>query len=345
MDSSGVPPREWADASDLAALGKRPGPFLTVVLSMESESRHAARSNDVRWRALRDDLEHQGAPGPALAAVDAAVAEAHRRGRTLIVVADEGGAQHVGHWPDAPFREIARWEPLPSLAPLVERRQEAPPYVTVFAEADGAEVAVAGHLRPNADEDEGGPAERGERWHGADGADIAGRVTAMARWSEARMVLLTGDGRSVDAIRAELPGDVAALVAKFEGRPDPSDVERLVAEVAGSDTAALVRRLADDAGLRRTGVAPTVAALAAGQAEVLLVHDDPADERIAWFGDDPLVLGVRREDVAGQTTRPRTGRLVDALIRSALAGGAGVRVLPSPSLVDDGVAALLRWNP
>lgn len=371
MESSGVTPRAWVDTSDLAGVVARPGPFLSLVLAVETSVDNAARRNEVRWDALCDDLEDQGVPDAALTAVGLIVGRAHLHGRTLVAVADASGLLHVSHWPAPPFREMARWAPLPSLTPVVERRQEAPPYVAVVADRNGADLVAVRHGAAEVELTAGERAEARPKVHAggwserryqerAEGSwttnarDVAERAAALAREVDARLVLLAGDVRALQLVGDALPDDVAALVARVEGsRSDDggpgveeADVERLVAEVAARDTAALVEKLAEELGQHdrgRAGVAGTAAALSAGQVEVLLVHDDPADERTAWTGDDPLVVGTRRQEVEGLTADPRECRLVDALVRSALAGGAGVRVLPAADLVDQGVGAVLRW--
>lgn len=371
MDTRGVTPRVWVDAPDLSDLVSQPGPFLSLVLTTEAEIDNAAHRNELRWRQVRDELSGQGAPGDLLAQVDALVPEAHLKGQTLVVVGGPHGPAHVGQWPTRPFRELARWAPVPSLGPVLERRQEFPAHVLVVADRNGADITAVRHdaarLQLEAGHQEealprvhaGGWSERRfqERaqnsWaHNA--RDVAHRVADLVDRVDARLVIVAGDVRALQLLRADLPDDVAALVAEVEGSraadgaPDvhPAQVERLLAEVVARDTAAMVEKLAEEVGQHdrgRVGVAGTIAALSAAQVQVLLVRDDPDDERTAWFGDDPLVAGLRRSDLDGLVEHPQEGRLVDVLIRSALAGGAGVRILPAGCGVEEGVGGILRW--
>ena len=71
------------------------------------------------------------------------------------------------------------------------------------------------------------------------------------------------------------------------------------------------------------GVDATVGALARGWGDVLLVHDDPEDDRSAWIGSTPTEISA--------TPLPgwSEGRLVDAAITAAVGLGMDVRVLPS----------------
>jgi hypothetical protein len=260
---------------------------------------------------------------------------------------------------------------LPSLAPELERRQEAVPYVVVLADRQGADLVAVHHGGPDVHLEVDGAEEARPKVHAggwserryqqrAEGAwaqnaaEVAGQVARLVSAVDARFVAVAGDVRAVQLLRDELPDEVAGLIAEVggsraaDGTPgaDPADVERLRAEVVARDTADLLGKLAEEVGQHdrgRAGAADTIDALRAAQVLSLLVHDDEEDDRTAWFGTDPLMVGRRRSELDGLADEPREGRLVDALIRSALAGGAGVRVLPSGTDVPDGVAAILRW--
>jgi hypothetical protein len=78
---------------------------------------------------------------------------------------------------------------------------------------------------------------------------------------------------------------------------------------------------------------------------VLLVHDDPDDERTAWFGADAIPMSSQAGDLKGLgVDSPVEGRLVDVLIRAALGTGAGVRIVPHAGGPKDQVGAILRWS-
>lgn len=372
MESTGVTPRVWVDASDLAELAKDPGPFLTLVLAVDADVDNAAQRNDVRWRAVRDDLAARGVPDSVLEVVDGLVPDAHHQGQSLAVVAAPSGARHVEHWPAPPVRPLARWAPLPSLLPFVEHRQDAPAHVLVVADRQGADLIAVRHGAPDVEVAAGGQEEALPKVHAggwserryqeraeaswADNArHVARRVAALARQVDARLVVVAGDVRAVQMIRADLPAEVSSLVAVADGSRaadggpavDPGELARLVAEVTARDTAALVEKLAEEVGQHdrgRAGVAGTLAALAAAQVEVLLVGDDPDDDRTAWFSSDPLVVAARRAELEGLADRPQEGRLADVAVRAALAGGAGVRVVPAGPPLEAGMGAVLRWS-
>jgi hypothetical protein len=122
------------------------------------------------------------------------------------------------------------------------------------------------------------------------------------------------------------------------------DIRRLVHTAVAAETVQLVRtfREEDGRGARAAvGVTDVFAALRAAQVDVLLVHDDPDDDRLAWYGDEPGDVGSDRTDL--MSSSPDQGRLVDVAIRAALGTGASVRVVPGVDGLDDSIAAILRW--
>ena len=371
METRGVTPKLWVDASDLAELVSEPGPFLTLVLAVEAGVENAAQRSELRWKSTRDQLLADGADEQVLAAVDPLVPDAHKEGRTLVVIANAEGARHVSHWPQPPFRELARWAPLPSLGPVIERRQESPPYVVVLADRRGADITAVCHgtadVRLEAGEADdvlrkvqaGGWSqrryqERAENSWEQNAREVAGRVARLAELTDARLVIVAGDVRAVQLLRDELPKDVAELMQEVEGGrgagaqgADADEVDRLVGQVVADDERMLLGKLAEELGQHdrgRSGVAGTAVALTAAQVEVLLVHDDPDDSRTAWVAPtDPALVASRREALEGLAPEVREGRLVDGAIRTALATGAGVRILPVDDGVDEGIGAILRW--
>ena len=79
-----------------------------------------------------------------------------------------------------------------------------------------------------------------------------------------------------------------------------------------------------------------MSALRDASADVILVHDDPEDQRELWFG--PGTQDIASEEAAGFTR----ARLVDVIIRSAILQQIPVKIIPStgPSGPDDNTAAV-----
>ena len=93
------------------------------------------------------------------------------------------------------------------------------------------------------------------------------------------------------------------------------------------------------------GLAPTVAALRAGQASEVLIADDPSSTDRAWVGPQPADVAVSRHELTergvGQTVEDRA----DAAVVRAAATGAELRFLPEGEEPPwGGVGALLRYQ-
>ncbi len=173
-----------------------------------------------------------------------------------------------------------------------------------------------------------------------DPESLTSAVADAARAVDARLVV-------VDAPPEVLPELTDRLVAavpfscEVEAATGPDDlaseVVRRVSDRTARDTIEALRRFRfarshDEAA---DGVAATVDALRHGQARLVLVHDDPDDDRSAVIGQAATAIGV------GGGMLPEAGptfevRLVDAVVRAAVLTGAEVRTIPGH--LDDGPA-------
>ena len=375
MEASQALPPEGLRATDLEKIWQAEGPFLSVYLTTEGEIENAAHRSEQRWRTLRATLEERNVSAAILDAVDLLVSTAHQRGGSLAVVAaEDGGILHVEHGPTPPIRDVGVWDALPRLGPVVEWRQSIVPYVVVLADRRGADLSAFSPSMPDLHmETEPGPGpdrkvgpggwsqrryqQRVENSWEENAAEIAVQVTRLVEATEARLVVVAGDVRTVALLRGELPERVAALVEEvaggrtLDGSRDAiaEDVARLVDVTAARRTGEVLTRFSEERGqgdAAADGVAAVFAALSRGQVEQLLVHDDLDDDRRAWFGPEPPHIATSREDLERfGVERPREGRLVDVAIRAGLGTGAGIRIIPPEVGVRDGLGALLRFAP
>jgi peptide subunit release factor 1 (eRF1) len=131
------------------------------------------------------------------------------------------------------------------------------------------------------------------------------------------------------------------------------EVERLVDTAVAEATVGLLHKMREELGQHDravVGTDPTIRALQQAQVEVLLVHDDPDDERTAWFGEEATAIGSTQQALdevqPGSTddASRRQARLVDVAIRAVIGTGAEIRVVPSVETLSDGLGALLRWS-
>jgi hypothetical protein len=387
MESSGTTPpggQSPAAVPDLAAAFDGAGPFVTVYLGTEAAVEQAAQQNELRWKALRRQLEEDGAPAETLDAIEPLVPDAHHEGRTLAVVADATGLRVVRHEPEPPARDVAWFAPLPRVGPLIEWAQSAVPHLVVLADRAGADIVVfsrqasgtgAGDTPVVTVGDETGQdpvirknspggwsqrryQNRAENLWEQNAKQVADQVSGLVDEIGARLVVVAGDVRAVQLLREHLPAPVVDILREVDGSRGPGsadagldeiadDVVKLVATVAAEDTVEFLRQFKQERGqhdLAAEGVTETIEALAAARVDTLLIHDDPDDDRTAWFGPEPGMVAVAAATLNDMGVgQPQQARLVDVAIRAAFTTGAAVRIVPSAGSVRDGIGAILRF--
>jgi hypothetical protein len=367
------------DIRDLAELFDTPGPFVTVVMATEAAVPQAAQRSLTRWQTVRDEAMRRGAPERALAAIDALVADAHLAGEALVAVAAGDGSVRFDHTHEAPRRELVRVGALPSLGPLLEGRQARVRHLLVRTDRTGADLVVVGAKGGTASDGDivveqaggnDGPVRkvapggwsqrryqmRAENTWRDNAADVAERIVGLVDEHDLALVVAAGDVRAVEMLQKSLPARVGERLHVVDGGrngggtidDDTTAVRHLVASVVAERTVGLLRAFEEEVGQADravNGPADTLGALARAQVDVLLVHDDPDDDRVAFAGDDPLAAALRAEDLRDLgTDGVREARLVDVLLRAAFASGAGVRMVPHAGRLVGGVGALLRWS-
>ena len=374
MESSGATPRGAIDCSDLAEIFDHAGPVLTVYLETEPVA-NAAQLNEQKWETLRrHELEETGATTAALDAVAPLVPDAHTRGRCLsVVVAADGTVLHHGNHPDPPRRDVGRWAELPSLVPVVEWRQSRPPHLIVLTDRTGADISVFEalggrdfHIEVEGEDDvirkvaPGGWSQRRFQQRAEDSWEqnaglVADRLTRIAEKFDARLIVAAGDVRAVQLLRESLPPQVDVLVEVIDGgRSADGSVDHIAADAVtlvdtavARDTSELIAKFREELGQAdraANGPEDVITALCEARVDVLLIHDDPDDQRTAWIGPEAshiaLELGPLKEM---GVDAPIEARLPDALLRAAVGTSARIRVVPAASVLKDGVGAILRW--
>ena len=373
MNSSEVFPRTAVRSPTLESLLSAPGPFVAVYIATEPQLVNVAQRNEQRWKALRTELVAAGAPSDLLDNVGRVIADAPLIGKSLAVIATADGVLHVEHHGEPPRHESARWAPLPSLVPLIEWRQSSPPYILVLTDRQGADLTGVRRAKPDLAESAGGVdgpltksapggwsqrqyQRRAENTWEQNAGDVADKLVALADEIDPRLILVAGDVRAVQLLKAALPENLRALIREVEGgrAVDGSqdatirDSRRWVADAVARDDVAILERFREEHGQQdqaADGAAATITALNQSRVAVLLVHDDLADDRTCWFGPGAIPIATTREELETMgIENPSEGRLIDAAVRAALGTGAGVRVVPRHGPVSEGLGALLRWG-
>jgi peptide subunit release factor 1 (eRF1) len=188
---------------------------------------------------------------------------------------------------------------------------------------------------------------------------VAAQAAKLATTVDSKVVILSGDVRAVSLVREALPERWRALVRQLDHRvPEgaahpghlPREVDDVASEVAAEETTALIENFHMERGQgdrAADGADVVLEALRLAQVEVLLIADEPDDDRTAWFGPAPEHVGMRRDDLeafgvdAGDL---REARLADVLVRGTLGTGGGIRVVPRDAGPKDDIGAILRWS-
>lgn len=349
----------------------RPGSFATVYIDATRSPEAGDRETESRWRAVRRELEHEGAPTPTLDALEAAIArptwEAGPRGRVLI--AQEGEVLVDRTLGDPPPVTQGVWGRIPRLWEVVRAADEVVEYVLVIVDRRGADLfwtnagagsavesVIGGHDEIHKAHASGTSQRRAESraedsWE-RNAEQVAADLDRQVEAHRPEVVLLAGDVRAVGLVRAALGRAARELVVEVAGGSRGAGVNEaafsahLGAALDGYRDRrrhSMLERFRERAGRESgavTSLEDVVAVLRRGQVAELLVSRDGLGDRVLWVGDGPLDVALSRVDVEGENTEeiPATA----ALVRAGLGQDAGLTLVPGDGLID-GVGAILRW--
>jgi release factor family 2 len=350
--------------AEIAGVFDAEGPFATGYMATEGDVEQAADRVALRWKNLRGQLLSAGVPQATVAAIDPLVDGSHKAGATLAVVAAVDGVRYSANLPDPPPREtLFRHGALPDVLPLLAAAQATVPHVAVLTDRTGADMAarvadgidhsehVEGNKSPHLHKAQAGGWSQPRHHHRAEAlwesnaGEVADALARLVDQVRPRFIAAAGDVRALQLLREQAPKRVRELLRVVGGEYPSLDAvfaeaDKLVAATVEADTEALLERFAQERGqagapgaergdLAVEGASATLAALARGQVETLLVVGlFLDDEQTAWFGPAPTDAALDREALATLgVVEPVKGRLVDVAVRSALGTGAGVHVL------------------
>ena len=209
---------------------------------------------------------------------------------------------------------------LPHAGPMLEWYQRRVPHLVVTVDGDGADVVTFGsdHFTDL------------DAVHG-DVDTLTTVVSTAATAIGARLVVVAGlpvpTQQLTDALIETTP-PWCRVVARLDETADElaEATVRHVSDTAARTTVGYLREFrflaTHDAGI--DGTDDTVAALRSGVPGVLLVHDDPLDQRRIWIGKAPFQLSFEKN-----TECREQARLIDAAIWSAVLQEMDVHIIPS----------------
>ncbi|MFB9236459.1 Vms1/Ankzf1 family peptidyl-tRNA hydrolase [Plantactinospora siamensis] len=359
------------ELSFLRPLYARPGPWASVYLDASRDTEDAAPALDLRWRGLREELEHQEADAATLTALDALVREHEPRTGDYGLAAFAAGGKVVltEYLAAPPRRDLAAHGPLPHTMPLVAQRGEQVPWVRVVANRTGADVdGITAGEAPRRAQVRGGnryPIRRAQPggWSQSryqreammswkrNAGDSAAATADLAERVGAEVVVVAGDPQARTMLAAQLPAkwqdrvvqvDAPAALAGARTEKLEDLTVQAIAEAATdhADTAKDRFGVQEHVG---EGLAAVVAALRRNQVDTMLIVDDPSSTARLWVGPEPTDIACDPADLV--TTDPVRVRADAALIRALVGTNAQVTVLigdEAPELTD-GVGAVLRY--
>ena len=182
---------------------------------------------------------------------------------------------------------------------------------------------------------------------------VAGDLDKLVANERVDLVLVAGEPTSCTYVRDHVGAKVAERLEVLEhgGRAEGASDERLDEEVAtavqrhrSARIDAVLDRLGG--GASAVGLADTLEALRRGQVETLVLLDGVLEDRRAYVGPQPLLLGTAPEELeAFGVDEPGEDSLAEAMVRAAVGQDADLLALHAPvGLLPDGIGAVLRFE-
>ncbi|PRY33743.1 hypothetical protein [Umezawaea tangerina] len=331
------------DTGDLRGLVHGAGPCVSLYFD-------ASSLVDLRWRAMRDQLEAQSAPEETLDALTSAVLSGElppgSTGRALIA----RGAEIVldRYLPLPPNGCTARLSPLPYLLPLVDLAEPLVPHVVVRLDHLGADLRGIDHAgRPVAVATVGGRLPpSGQHLRAAELADIAEEAVRMVTRLNAPLLVLAGPLHSRRALRNALAPAHQHIVVEVDADPRPGDirldnvVQHLASRGNHDERRAVVDRFRDESsrltGNAVHGMRSVLAALNSGAVATLLLSEPLVGERALWA--DPTLTQISLSPHHGLLRH----RADEVLPNAAVATRADIILVGDRLRLHEDVGALLR---
>jgi hypothetical protein len=349
------------------------GPYGSVYFDDSHDTEDAGAQLDLKWRALREQLEQQGAEPAVTERIGAAIAERHpavgRSGRAVVANAD---GVLVDEHLIRPAGPMVRVSPLPYIVPVVEHGDEHPTYVVVAVDHEGGDFTVhrGGAVTASSVDGDGYPVHKassadspgyGDPQRAAEGArqknirEVAERLTSLVDEIDPEVVFVVGEVQSRTDLVKDLPGRVSSRAVELSvgARHSGFDDNQLEHEIgqefqrrriAVIDEAAqqFQAGIGSDSGLATEGLDGVTAALRAGAVETLIIGD--IGDATVVAGDDLTTVAPNENVLSELGTAPtQTLRADEALPMLAVSTGAALVRTDERITPKDGIGAVLRY--
>jgi hypothetical protein len=359
-------------------LTKQQPPFASVCLDASRVDPASEDDVALRWEQQAQHLTAAGTPPSTVRALEGAATAPTGLGGEHARVVVASGDQVVLDLvlPGRPARDESVFGPVPHLMPVARALSGAMRYALVRLDRAGADIEV---LSPwgtpeRREQVEGGhdvlhkvagggfaqkryQARVEDSWaHNA--GSVAEELDRIVRVDRPELVLVAGDDNAISELTKHAGAELARRLVRLDsgGRAAgiSEEAERAAIEKAVGERREEVRRqLLDEFNEQLSrqqravaGLGPVVGALRRGQVERLLLHDDPSSTARLWVGEQPLQVGLSRQDAVDAGAEAPVEVRADAAFVWALVGSdAHITLLaPDEAKIQDGIGAVLRWS-
>lgn len=350
------------DSERLRPLLTARGPFASVYFEDSHDTPDAEAQLELRWRAIREQLEELGAAEAVTNEMERAVLDARppvgRSGRGVVAGAD--GVVLNEHLIRPPETPVVRLSKLPYVVPIIEHGFQDLNYVLVAIDHTGADVTIhtgsRQHTETVASQDavQQLPSEEDAR---KNFRAVADHLEHLLGQHGPEAVFVIGDKRSRSEFLGTLPSQVQSLAVDLEvgardSGHDADDVQQAIhthmlkLRLAAIDDAAqrFTAEVGRQSGLAAEGLGPVCSGLRQGAVDTLIIGDIGEETVVA--DEDLTSFAPTAEVLSEQGAAPaQTLRADEALPMFAVSVGAALvrtdeRIAPA-----DGVGAVLRYAP